>query len=227
MVEYKRVLAFGDIHGHFSKFMTLYKKVGVTPEDFSIYLGDYVDRGSENVKALGWIMREAKKKNVVALKGNHEQMMLDGIMHNDINWFFNGGLKTLGELRVEARSNPNFITEAIEFIKNRPLYHRMTIDGREYIFCHAGVNAYEDHDPKVEEQSEMQLLWTREDFYNHYEGSATYVVGHTPVQYLGVEPPYPLKVEGRNIWMIDTGSYFEDGKISCLDVRSGRIWQSD
>ena len=226
-MEYRRILAFGDIHGHFTKFMTLYEKVGVTSEDFSIFLGDYVDRGLENVKALRWIMNEAKKNNVVALKGNHEQMMFDGIMHNDFNWFFNGGLKTLGELRVEVRSNPNFITEAIEFIKNRPLYHRMTIDGREYVFCHAGVNAYEDHAPKVEEQSEMQLLWTREDFYNYYEGSTTYVVGHTPVQYMGVEPPYPLKVEGRNIWMIDTGSYFEDGKISCLDVKTERVWQSD
>lgn len=226
-MQYKRVLAFGDIHGHFSKFMTLYEKVGVTDEDFAIFLGDYVDRGPENVKALRWIIDQSKKPNVVALRGNHEQMMLDGIMHNDINWFFNGGLKTLGELRVEARSNPNFISEAIDFIRKRPLYHRMTVDRREYIFVHAGVDASEDHDPPIEKQGEMQLLWTRQEFYEHYEGEATYVVGHTPVQYLNVKPPYPLKVKGRNIWMIDTGSYFADGKISCLDVKSDRIWQSD
>ena len=226
-MEYKRVLAFGDMHGHFSKFMTLYERVGVTDEDFAIFLGDYVDRGEENVKALKWIMSEAKKPNVIALKGNHEQMMLDGIMHNDINWYFNGGLKTLMEIRAEVRIHPDFITDAISFIRERPLYYRLTIDGREYIFCHAGVDAHVDHDPDIEEQDAMKLLWSREDFYNHYEGAAMYVVGHTPVQYLGVEPPYPLKVEGRNIWMIDTGSYLDDGKISCLDVKSERIWQSD
>ena len=226
-MEYKRVLAFGDIHGHFSKFMTLYERVGVTDEDFAIFLGDYVDRGPENVKSLKWIMEQSKKPNVIALRGNHEQMMYDSIMHHDINWLFNGGAKTLAELRVEVRSNPGFITDAIEFIRNCPLYRRMTVDGREYIFCHAGVDAYSDHDPPIEEQDELKLLWTREDFYNYYEGSAIYVVGHTPVQYLDVEPPYPIKIEGRNIWMLDTGSYFDDGKISCLDVRTERIWQSD
>ncbi len=226
-MEYKRVLAFGDIHGNFTKFMTLYEKVGVTDEDFSIFLGDYVDRGKENVKALKWIMNESKKNNVIALRGNHEQMMLDGIMHLDANWLFNGGMRTLTELKAEAVTNSNFITESVDFVKQLPLYHRMTVDGREYIFVHAGVNAYTDHDPPIEEQPEMQLLWTREDFYNYYEGSTIYVVGHTPVQYLNVEPPYPLKVEGRNIWMIDTGSYFEGGKISCIDVKTDRVWQSD
>ena len=226
-MEYKRVLAFGDMHGHFSKFMTLYERVGVTDEDLLIFLGDYIDRGSENVKALKWIMEEARKPNVVALKGNHEQMMFDCIMHNDMNWLFNGGLKTLTETRVEVRSNPNFITDAITFIRERPLYYRMTIDGREYIFVHAGVDAYEDHAPSIEDQDEMKLLWVREDFYNYYEGEATYVVGHTPVQYLHADPPYPIKVEGRNIWLLDTGSYIDDGKISCLDVKSKRIWQSD
>ncbi|MBR1579623.1 MAG: metallophosphoesterase [Selenomonadaceae bacterium] len=226
-MDYKRVLAFGDMHGHFSKFMTLYERVGVTDEDFAIFLGDYIDRGTENVKALKWIMSEARKPNVIALRGNHEQMMFDSIMHNDLNWYFNGGLKTLMEIRAEVKLRPEFITDAITFIRERPLYHRMTIDGREYVFCHAGVDAHEDHDPSVEAQDEMKLLWVREDFYNYYEGSATYVVGHTPVQYLDVEPPYPIKVGGRNIWMIDTGSYFDGGKISCLDVKSERIWQSD
>ena len=226
-MEYKRVLAFGDIHGNFTKFMTLYERVGVTDEDFSIFLGDYVDRGKENVKALKWIMNESKKPNVIALRGNHEQMMFDGIMHFDANWVFNGGLRTLTELKAEAVTNSNFITESIDFIKQLPLYHRMTVDGREYIFVHAGVNAYTDHDPPIEEQPEMQLLWTREDFYNHYEGDAIYVVGHTPVQYLEVDPPYPFKVPDRNIWMIDTGSYFDGGKISCIDVKTEKIWQSD
>ena len=226
-MKYKRVLAFGDIHGHFSKFMTLYERVGVTDEDFAIFLGDYIDRGSENVASLQWIMEQSKKPNVVALRGNHEQMMLDGIMHNDVNWYFNGGLKTLMDIRSEVKKHPNFITDAIAFIRERPLYHRMTIDGREYIFCHAGVDAHVDHDPPIEAQDELKLLWTREDFYNYYEGSAAYVVGHTPVQYLNIDPPYPVKVDGRNIWMIDTGSYFDGGKISCLDVKTERIWQSD
>lgn len=75
MNNYKRILVIGDIHGCFKNLMSMWKKISVTPEDLVIFLGDYVDRGRENVKVLKWIMKESKKKNVVALCGNHDDMM--------------------------------------------------------------------------------------------------------------------------------------------------------
>ena len=80
MENYKRILAVGDIHGCFEKLISLWKKISVTPEDLVIFLGDYVDRGRENVKVLKWIMTESKKKNVVALCGNHEDMLKTDIL---------------------------------------------------------------------------------------------------------------------------------------------------
>jgi len=49
-MHYKRNLAIGDIHGEFKKLKALLKKVKFNPqEELLVYLGDYIDRGSEPV----------------------------------------------------------------------------------------------------------------------------------------------------------------------------------
>ncbi|MBQ6745081.1 MAG: metallophosphoesterase [Acidaminococcaceae bacterium] len=49
-MHYKRNLAIGDIYGEFKKLKALLKKVKFNPqEELLVYLGDYIDRGSEPV----------------------------------------------------------------------------------------------------------------------------------------------------------------------------------
>ncbi len=36
----------------------------------------------------------------------------------------------------------------------------------------------------------------------------------------------PYKMPNRNILMLDTGSYMNNEKISCVDILSGEFWQS-
>ena len=225
--KYNRVLAVGDIHGCLTPFLSLYARLDVTEDDLVIFLGDYIDRGSESLAALEWIGRESLKPNVIALRGNHEQTLLDCIAGRFADRFFNIGIGTVREVREAAKTDPTLPLRIVQTIRRMPLYHRMTIDDREYVFCHAGVDARINHDPPIEAQDELKLLWAREDFYNYYEGSAVYVVGHTPVQYLH-HPPFPIKIDGRNIWMIDTGSCcMDDGRISCLDLKSGKFFQTE
>ena len=91
-----RILAIGDIHGNFTKFMSMYNKIGVTDRDIVIFLGDYIDRGTENKAMLEWIMEESKKENIIALRGNHEQMLLNFAYGIDKYrmWLSNGGKTT-------------------------------------------------------------------------------------------------------------------------------------
>ena len=44
-IPYKRVLAIGDIHGHYSEFISLYNKLEVTDNDLVILLGDLIQGG--------------------------------------------------------------------------------------------------------------------------------------------------------------------------------------
>jgi len=219
-MEYKRILAIGDIHGEWDKFMSLYEKIHFNPaEDLLIFLGDYIDRGPKPLHVLDWMYEHRNEKNMIMLRGNHEQMMLDYYDYDNKLWVFNGGDKGRKAL---AKQKENVFKDCLDFVQNLPLYHHMTYKGKEMFFCHAGVLP----GIPLDEQDERDLLWIREEFYDVYDGDALVVVGHTPVTYLDF-PPEPLFFKDRNIVMVDTGSFMEDGFISCVDILSGKFVQSD
>ena len=235
-MEYRRILAIGDMHGHFTRLLSLIHKVNFDPsEDLLILLGDYIDRGEENMRCLRWAMEMSEKENVIALRGNHEQMMLYYYLLEGREggiWLPNGGKYSKLELEAWVKREPDALQKVLEFIKQRPLYHRLFANGKEYIFCHAGLKP----GVPLEEQVEDDLLWIREEFYTDYHGTAEVIVGHTPTPYFDISNDYllhnkpneyyPLFLK-NHITIIDTGSFLPKGRISCIDVLSGQVWQSD
>lgn len=226
---YKRIIVFGDIHGCFDKLTSLLDKVCLNEEDLAIFVGDFIDRGDNVADTLKWVIEQSKKKNFIFLRGNHEQMMLDTFHKrmNKLTWAFNGGMKTIQALSKLKSEDETFIERVLDFMENLPLYHSMTIGGREYVFAHAGIEA----GIPLEEQDEDFLLWAREGFFNHYDGEAIVISGHSPVQAFkefGVaDNPRPVRLPGRNVVMIDTGSFIKgNGKISCVDILTYEYWQS-
>ena len=119
------------------------------------------------------------------------------------------------------KRDPGALRKVLEFILARPLYHRLEVNGQEYIFCHAGWKP----GVPLEEQNEETLLWIRSEFYRHYEGDAIAVVGHTPTEYFDSGQTTPVFF--GNIILLDTGSFLPQGKISCIDVLTRQVWQSD
>ena len=186
-MDYRRILVIGDMHGKFSRLLSLFHKIDFDErQDFLILLGDYIDRGEDNMRCFRWAMEMSEKPNVIALRGNHEQMMLyyyalggtEGYI-----WLPNGGDKTKAEFEAWQKKDPTAFQRALTFINERPYYHQMTINGEEYIFVHAGLN------PKkpLEEQEEEDLLWIREKFYNGYRGTAHIICGHTPTPFIRLD----------------------------------------
>ena len=249
---YERILAIGDIHGKYKKFISLWNKLSVTENDLVIFLGDYIDRGEGVAEILEWVMTQPKNKNLKFLKGNHEKFMLDALTDNGreflekictgkiktltyqniagnedaICWIQNGGGKTFLAMKDLESKSKFTIDEILKFAEKLPLYHLMKIDGRNYFFCHAGVKP----GVPLDKQSEENLLWIREEFFNYYEGEDIIISGHSPLQMFfdfEGESPHPVRVPDRNILMIDTGSFVKGGYISCVDILSGEYWQSD
>ncbi len=230
-MQYKRILVMGDIHGKYKKLSSVFNKLNFNAdEDFLILLGDYIDRGEENLHCLQWAMKISELKNVIALRGNHEQMMLESFPEGKFEptfWLANGGDKTKKELDAWCKYQPEFLQEALNFIKNLPLYYRMFIGKQEYIFCHAGLKP----GALLEQQTAESLLWIRDAFYYNYTGTAEVVVGHTPTPYLGKMPGsardyLPVRMANK-ITLLDTGSFLPKGRITCYDILSGNFWQSD
>ena len=217
---YRRILAIGDIHGEWKKFLSLYRQIQFDPQqDLLIFLGDYIDRGLLSLEALDWMYTHHKEKNIIMLRGNHEQMMLDYFASGcrDTLWLKNGG-----DVTAHALAKPDKEKQAayLKFVAGLPLTFRFSAQGKDFFCCHAGVNPARS----LDEQDPEDLLWIREKFFDHYQGKTIIVAGHTHVGYVYWGNTTPIINE--NMILLDTGSYMPGGSISCVDLLSGQFWQS-
>ena len=238
-MEYKRILAMGDIHGMYEKLVSLMELMQFDPDDdLLIFLGDYIDRGPQSLECLDYVMDLYKQypERVIPLLGNHEAMCLNyyryegqrrSYMMDDLDkemvmvWLDNGGTDTQKQFKKLKRPELQKRLRWMRMLSN----HYQTGD---YYFCHAGIQPF----IPLDKQKEGDLLWMREGFFDLYDGRyGTVVVGHTPVQELphkywknGQPPTTPQFLENKII-LCDTGSFLEGGKLSCVNVLTGEYWQ--
>jgi serine/threonine protein phosphatase 1 len=211
-----RYLAIGDIHGCFRALATLAAYVPFTSDDLLIALGDYVDRGPNSYAVLDWVITQARRGQLVPLRGNHDVMMLQA-RETDVafkEWLQYGGDATLASYSPlgDAGRLSDVPDEHWHFLEHET---RAWFETDTHFFVHA--NAYPDL--PLEDQPDFMLYW--EKFIDpppHCSGK-TMVCGHT-AQKSGL----PCSV-GHAV-CIDTRVY-DDGWLTCLDVATGRYWQSN
>lgn len=112
----------GDIAGRFDELMLLLVQM---PKDEKIILvGDLVDRGPKSREVVEFAMNTP---NVITLKGNHEDMMVDYFLktgrYDKGIWEMNGGNATLMSYSKDSVS-ATVPTDHIEWMKNLPLYYK-------------------------------------------------------------------------------------------------------
>ncbi len=74
-----RILVVGDIHGDYESFRQVCSFFD-DANDYLIFLGDYADRGSKGVEVVEGVraLLEKYPRQVIALKGNHEDYTVGG-----------------------------------------------------------------------------------------------------------------------------------------------------
>ena len=212
-----RTLAFGDVHGATANLDALLAAVAPTPDDWLIFLGDYVDRGPDSRGVLDRLIALKATHRVVCLRGNHELMMLQARAEAGMRkmWLGVGGTQCLASYSPTPGKSGKF--EDIppghwEFLKTACVDW---LETETHIFAHAGVDP---HLP-MRAQTETAIFW---DFLRgpieHLSGK-TVIVGHTS-QKSGTVLDYGCTV------CIDTHAY-GGGFLTCLDVNAGHYWQAD
>ena len=239
-MQYKRILAVGDIHGMYGKLIALMEKVKFDPaQDLLIFLGDYIDRGPQSLECLDYVMNLYKQhpECVIPLLGNHEAMCINyyeyenhrrSLMDNFgkqmvLVWLDNGGVDTHRQFKKLKKYE---LQKRLRWMRMLSNHYQIG----DYYFCHAGIQPY----IPLKKQRESDLLWMREGFFELYDGrEGTIVVGHTPTQYLMKKhwkdsdtPPTTPQFWDNNIILCDTGAFLEGGKLSCVDVLSHQFWQA-
>lgn len=193
----------GDIHGYFSKLVSLMEKIKpiLSKEDIFVFLGDYIDRGPQSFDVIEYLLELQNRYKTVFIKGNHESMFLQYLADLDIydNYLINGGRATI---KSYAQNLGSFYLpeDHQKFFEELKLYY----EGDDFIAVHAGL------DPKIDSpamQSEKTLTWIREQFYtSQHHWRKTVIFGHTPASHISAGE-LVFRDPQRNIIGIDSGVY--------------------
>ena len=206
-----RTLAIGDIHGCDVALETLLSNVGPVADDTVVVLGDVVDRGPDSKRVIDLLLELEKACNFKLIMGNHEEMMLDAYHRGDWmeDWLRFGGRETLDSYGNDFEEVP---PEHLEFLSaGLPFWDTPT-----EIYVHANLDPFSPLRTQLPEWLRWERLRGTE--LPHSSGRPV-ICGHT-VQPSGM----PLVFDG---WVcIDTWAYGK-GRLSCLDVSSGMLYQSN
>ena len=178
--------AMTDLHGRMDLFVSAQIAIANdiaanSVRDFKvIMLGDYIDRGPESAMLLTTMrMLQEKSDHWIFLKGNHEEMAIDAVLHDTryARWLSYGGVESMLSFQ-RASLRPHMwhsgASELLAWADTFPLYH----ETESFIFCHAGVNYAVD---SLDQMSTQDLLWSRPlgKPDELYKGKHV-VHGHTP-----------------------------------------------
>ncbi|MCL1469603.1 metallophosphoesterase family protein [Argonema antarcticum] len=210
-----RILAIGDIHGCSIALDSLLAAVDPQQNDKIITLGDYVDHGRDSKGVIDRLIALHDEGQLVALRGNHEQLMLNSRYSEKLSgWLHLGGDATLASYsgfgdRLSLQDVPD---SHWEFLENKCVNWYET---DKHFFVHADA----EPDLPLAEQSQYVLFWGLCDRPSPHFSGKTMVYGHDTQ-----ENGLPLNL-GYAI-CIDTWAY-GNGWLTCLDVTGGRVWQAN
>lgn len=75
--DYENIHIFGDIHGCYEPLKEYFEKYPYTENDGYIFVGDYLDRGIQNLEVFNFVKDMISRPNTLFLTGNHEQILRD------------------------------------------------------------------------------------------------------------------------------------------------------
>lgn len=206
--DYRNVWAVGDLHGCYTNLMNRLDAVGFDPaQDLLISVGDLIDRGAENVECLELLTAPWFR----AVRGNHEQMMLDGLSaHGNVaHWMSNGGSWFFNLDYDKGR-----LANALLFkVAELPLIIELSKGGKKFVICHADYPGFEyeygkEVDPELVIWNRERVSCAMDGHVKAIPGADLFIFGHTPAR-------TPLRY--ANQLYIDTGAVFT-GNLTLINL---------
>lgn len=206
------VYVCSDLHGYpLEKIQKKLKELEFGEKDRLYVLGDCIDRGSDGLKILRWLMSQP---NITLLLGNHEWMLLKNrdLFDGDTVpavldlvgerretysiWVSNGGYSTMDSMKQYTNAQIKYL---FRFLEKAPLYKEIEVNGKKYILTHSGLGNFEKDKP-LSEYTEEDLLWNRPSLdTEYYDDGRIVVFGHTPTVRYGQE--YRGKLIKKDTWL--------------------------
>jgi len=217
-----------DLHGNYSTYMMMLKKINFSDEDMLYILGDILDRGPSPIKIILDLMN---RKNVEVIAGNHCVMAMecfefllqeiteesitnigDEMIEKLLNWQQNGSVTTIDEFH---KCDKNTQKEIVDFISDFEMYNEIIINDKTFIMVHAGLGNFEA-DKQLWEYELDELVWERPDYEIPYFKIKYVITGHTPTMAIEGNPKPGYIYQINNHIAIDCGCGLPGGRLGCL-----------
>ncbi|HGY1134364.1 TPA: protein-serine/threonine phosphatase [Citrobacter freundii] len=199
--QWRHVWVVGDIHGCFSILMAKLRQYRFDPwQDLLVSVGDVIDRGPDSLRCLKLL----RKRWIVAVRGNHEQMALDALATGDkFMWLMNGG-------SWYAQAEQPAAKFALEEWWQLPWILELHCQNGIHVIAHAD---YPDDDYQWLKKIDLQrVLWDRSRLMNNgcgIRGADHFWFGHTPLRH---------RLDRENLHYIDTGAVF-GGELTLVQLQ--------
>lgn len=199
--RWRHVWVVGDIHGCFSLLMAKLRLCHFDPwQDLLVSVGDVIDRGPDSLRCLKLL----RKRWIIAVRGNHEQMGLDALATGEqFLWFMNGG-------SWFAQAEQPAATTALETCRQLPWILELRCQNGIHVIAHAD---YPDDNYQWQKEVDLQrVLWDRTRLMNKgngIRGADHFWFGHTPLC---------QRLDHENLHYIDTGAVF-GGELTLVQLQ--------
>lgn len=215
-----RLFAIGDIHGCFDQLKELMEeKIQLTRHDKLVFLGDYIDRGPKSKEVIDYLIALKNKDfDIIALSGNHEQMLLDAWEEEDFTgiWMINGGKETLKSFGI--RTVKDLEPVYLDFFRSL----RLMVEIENILFVHAGFNDEIEHPF----EDTFHMIWKCRNSYNHLSlKDKTIVHGHCTIPAVVCDERIRANHPVINL---DSGCVYSDvkgyGRLTALELHTREIF---
>lgn len=163
----------GDIHGEAKLLNRILDTLSLGSKDMLITLGDYVNRGPDTPGVLDTLIHAGKVCDVVALRGNHDQLFIDRLAkprEKKPRQAFQmvGGdvtIKQYGALKKVPVKHRRFLKQTLHLLETQ-----------RHLFVHGHV----DPDLPAKKQSPSVTLYRKLTEAEPHCSGKTVICGHTP-----------------------------------------------
>ena len=130
------IYCMSDLHGEMDRFLAMLELIQFSDTDTLYVLGDVIDRNKQGITLLQDIMQ---RPNVVFLKGNHEELMLQTFWgRNDFDarrqWKNNGGGNTYRTMVYKIPTEERL--KILRFIQEAPDHLELEVNGQQFYLVH-------------------------------------------------------------------------------------------
>lgn len=185
-----------DLHGlPLADLKRLLNMVNFNDDDWLFILGDVIDRQNDGgVEIQKWLLEQP---NAQLILGNHEAMLLscdfvfEEITDESIgdftqekmellmNYTQNGGDVTLKTLRSLLQTEPDTLTDILDYLRDAPVYETVSVGNKDFLLVHSGLDNFSKN-KKLSDYTVDELIWAWPEITVEYFDDIITVFGHTP-----------------------------------------------